>query len=105
MAPLLPSDDCHGPRTTGNGARALRWLGCPRCGRELREVVAKNVFTKHAACGHCHILYVAWDNCLTRCMTPIRCAGELWIWLDEYNAKNKIAPTVAPSVRAKCRTK
>lgn len=55
---------------------------CPRCTAFLREVKTRNSFTKHAGCTSCKILYVMWGTCVTRCLTPIACAGDNWELLD-----------------------
>jgi hypothetical protein len=74
---------------------------CPRCHAMLREVVTRNVFTKHAGCGSCGILWIVWGDRVTRCANPTRCAGETWVYMDDWRKAHNVLPTVAPSMRKK----
>lgn len=65
---------------------------CPRDGTVLRELVARNVFTKHAGCSKCGIVYVLWGDTITRCVNPLRDVGEKWLYLDEKPARAKPEP-------------
>lgn len=68
---------------------------CPRCGTMLREVETSRLFTRHAGCPQCKILYVLWGTCISRCLTPVDCAGHAWKYLQD-------APqTVHPKSRAR----
>jgi hypothetical protein len=74
---------------------------CPRDNVLLREVVTRNAFTKHARCPSCGIVFIVWGDRLTRCMTPLRCAGDNPVYLDDWRKAHKVQPEVAPSMRKK----
>lgn len=73
---------------------------CPRCGTMLREVETKRMFTRHAGCSTCEILYVLWGATMTRCLTPIACAGHAWKYLQDAPPR-KVYPRRAPEAKAK----
>jgi hypothetical protein len=58
--------------------RTFQVAKCPRCARLLREVETTRMFTRHAACLNCNILFVLWGTTMTRCLTPKSCAGNVW---------------------------
>jgi len=55
---------------------------CPRDGCILQEVKTRNMFTKHAGCKRCGVLYVLWGETITRCTTPRYCGGEVWSYVQ-----------------------
>jgi hypothetical protein len=55
---------------------------CKACGAGLRDVWSRNVFTKHAACPRCRIVYIVWGDTVTRCPQPDRCVGPGLVFLE-----------------------
>lgn len=74
---------------------------CPRCNSILREVHVRSSFVMHAGCIRCNILYVLWGTSMTRCLTPVSCAGPTWRFTSESPATDKGKPKLpAPRVNA-----
>lgn len=61
---------------------------CPRDRTIIREIVTRNVFTKHGACPTCKTVYVIWGRTMTRCQTPLRCAGPKLQFLEDLPARS-----------------
>jgi hypothetical protein len=66
---------------------------CSHCGTILREIEARNAFTKHAGCATCGTVYVMWGSTITRCETPTKCV--LTPWRSWVNTPGTVLPVIS----------
>jgi len=56
---------------------------CPECKSVLRRVAAHNLWSKHALCPACGVIYVIWGQVITPCETPTKCVPRPWLICEE----------------------